>query len=150
MRGASLALLLLASACIGRGDPGHAERVDAAQVLELVGRMESFYASLEDRSLDAVETFDDETLRVFFRTEQEFSDYYASLASQVRDARFRLAIADRVRIRTFRFSDPDTALVRVVLRGRHMRELRFWDLEVSRIDTWRHTSAGWMLSPDKL
>jgi hypothetical protein len=34
--------------------------------------------------------------------------------------------------------------------GRHYRELRFWRLEISRTDTWRHTSAGWLLSPEKL
>jgi hypothetical protein len=149
MRGASLALLL-ASACIWGGDPGHAERVDATEVLELVARMEAFYAALERRSLDAVETFNDQALRAYFESEQQFSDYYASLASQVRDARFRLAVADRVWVRTFRFPDPDTALVQITLKGRHMRGLRFWDLEVSRVDTWRHTSAGWMISPDKL
>jgi hypothetical protein len=124
--------------------------VDATEVLELVARMEAFYAALERRSLDAVETFNDQALRAYFESEQQFSDYYASLASQVRDARFRLAVADRVWVRTFRFPDPDTALVQITLKGRHMRGLRFWDLEVSRVDTWRHTSAGWMISPDKL
>ncbi len=149
MRGASLALLL-ASACIWGGESGHAERVDDADVLELVSRMEAFYGLLESRSLDAIETFDDPALHAFFRSDQEFSDYYASLASQVRDARFRLSRADRVWVRTFRFIDPDTALANVSLRGRHMRELRFWNREVGRVDTWRRTSAGWTISPDKL
>jgi hypothetical protein len=150
MRLAPLALLLLASACFGGGGPGRAERVEATEILELVARMEAFYGALENRSLDTIETYHDESLRAFFESEDDFVDYYAALASQVRDARFRFSNPEQIHIRTFRFPDPDTALVQLTLVGRHYRELRFWKLEIPRTDTWRHTSGGWLVSPDKL
>jgi hypothetical protein len=145
----ALGALLLAAGCLGGGE-GQVERVSEGEVLELVDRLDRFYDTLEGRSLDAVDTYDDARLRAYFRSDQEFSDYYASLASQVRGASFRHARASRVRIRAFQLPDPDTAVVRITLQGQHLRALRFWTLEVDRIDTWRHTASGWIVAPEKL
>ena len=113
-------------------------------------RIEVFYRSLEDIPLDAEMTYQDEDLRAHFRDETSFADYYASLADQVRRASLRNGRAHRVEIREFRFEGPELARVDVSLYGRHLRGLRFWQIELERTDTWLLEEGAWLLSPEKL
>jgi hypothetical protein len=142
-----LGLLLGGCAWIGGGA---FERVDDRDVVEFAERIDRFYASLEGRSLDSMMTFEDERLRSYFDRPGAFSDYYASLANQVRDADFRFAAAERVEIREFRFQDERTARVELWLFGRHFRRLRFWQLRLARTDTWWHNGDDWVVAPDRL
>lgn len=113
-------------------------------------RAASFYASLANRPLDAYVTFEDVELREYFPGPREFADYYASLARQVRDARFRRSRIVEVEVRELHFEAEDLALVDVRLVGRHERVLLFWDVEVDRRDAWRLEGDTWLLTPEKL
>jgi hypothetical protein len=150
LRGGLLPLLL--SACLFGGDEPLPEvspdRAEAAQ--RLSARLDSFYQQLAGVPLDAVSTYDTPSLRSYFTGPSAFSDYYASLANQARDAGLRSVTAEGVRVREFYFDDADTANVNVVILGRHQRRLRFWQIELERTDTWRRLNGVWLLVPAKL
>jgi hypothetical protein len=141
---------LLASACLWAGTKGSVEVVRDPEVLEFAQRIEQFYSGLEGRSVNVFHTYQDPKLRDFFVREQEFVDYYASLASQLRDASFRHGRPVRVEIQEFRFQDPQRAVVDLTLVGQHFRGLRFWDVRIQRTDTWRRRRSVWVLSPERL
>jgi hypothetical protein len=119
-------------------------------VVEFQRRIESFYRRLEGRSLDVQVTFEDRDLREFFSNEEEFSDYYAALADEVRRAGFQYGRPTRVEVLEFRFEGRDRATVDVKLSGRHSRALRFWEVELRRGDTWERRGTTWLLSPKRL
>jgi hypothetical protein len=124
-------------------------RVDDVEIRAFASRIESFYTGLEGLPLDTALTFEDRALRAYFADPREFSDYYASIAEQVREARMRHAAPKRVEIVEFRFDRPDLARVEVQLRGDHMRGLVPWDVEVLRSDTWRQVGGTWYVTPEK-
>jgi hypothetical protein len=148
-RGRGLALLV-ACACFWPGGPGSVEIVDEAEIRRLGSRIERFYGSLEGRSLAVRDTFDDPELRAFFSSDLEFSDYYAGLADAVRRAGFRQARALRVEVLEFRFEGPDHAVVDIAFTGQNVRRLRFWEISVTRSDTWRLRGTTWVVSPEAL
>ena len=139
----------LFSACVGGVGP-QGEAVDEVQILAFADRIEVFYRSLERIPLDVLMTYEDPDLRAHFADPSSFSDYYADLADQVREANFRNGRAESVEIRQFRFETPELARVDVELMGRHDRGLRFWQFGLPRTDTWRLIEGSWMLSPGKL
>ena len=150
LRGGLLPVLL--SACFLGGDEPMPE-IPAAEVAParaLSARLDSFYERLAGVPIDAVTTFDMPGLRDYFTGPPAFADYYASLANQVRDARLANGKADRVVVREFHFADADTAMVTIAILGHHQRRLRFWEIELSRLDTWRRLDGVWLLVPDKL
>ena len=134
------------------GETGFAEVVDDEEIIELAVRMEQFYGALEGRSLDTLDTFQDQRLRAFFSTRSRVRRLLRGSGGECRSdsQHFRRSAAEIIFVRGFEFPDPDTARVDVILKGRHMRALRFWWLEIHRIDTWRMTSRGWVVSPDRL
>ena len=149
LRGAILPLV--ACACIWPGsgkDP--LEPVDERDIVAFAERISAFYGRLEKLPLNSLLAFEDEELRSYFEGDREFSDYFASVAAQVREASLRNTTADRVLIREFRFADEDLAEVDITLEGRHKRGLRRGLIELQRTDTWRRVGGTWSLSPDKL
>ena len=149
LRGAILPLV--ACACIWPGsgkDP--LEPVDERDVVAFAERISAFYGRLEKLPLNSLLAFEDAELRSYFEGDREFSDYFASVAAQVREASLRNTTADRVLIREFRFADEDLAEVDITLEGRHKRGLRWGLIELQRTDTWRRVGGTWSLSPDKL
>ena len=149
LRGAILPLV--ACACIWPGsgkDP--LEPVDERDIVAFAERISAFYRRLEKLPLNSLIAFEDTELRSFFEDEREFSDYFASVAAQAREASLRNTRADRVLIREFRFSDENLAEVDITLEGRHMRGLRWGLIELQRTDTWRRMGGTWSLTPDKL
>ena len=85
LRGA--ALPLLACACIWPGagtDP--LEPVDERGIVVFAERISAFYGRLENMPLNSLTAFEDPELRSYFDGEREFSDYFASVAAQVRDS----------------------------------------------------------------
>ncbi len=149
LRGAILPLL--ACACIwpgGGSDP--LEPVDERDIVAFAERISAFYRRLEKLPLNSLIAFEDTELRSFFEDDREFSDYFASVAAQAREASLRNTRADRVLIREFRFADENLAEVDITLEGRHMRGLRRGLIELQRTDTWRRMGGTWSLTPDKL
>ncbi len=149
LRGAILPLV--ACACIWPGsgkDP--LEPVDERDIVAFAERISAFYGRLEKLPLNSLLAFEDAELRSYFEGDREFSDYFASVAAQVREASLRNTTADRVLIREFRFADEDLAEVDITLEGRHKRGLRRGLIELQRTDTWRRVGGTWSLSPDKL
>ena len=149
LRGA--ALPLLACACIWPGagtDP--LEPVDERGIVVFAERISAFYGRLENMPLNSLTAFEDPELRSYFDGEREFSDYFASVAAQVREAGLRNTRSERVLIREFRFDDQGVAEVDITLQGRHKRGLRRGMVEVQRTDTWRRVGGIWSLAPDKL
>ncbi len=149
LRGAILPLV--ACACIWPGsgkDP--LEPVDERDIVAFAERISAFYGRLEKLPLNSLIAFEDPELRSYFEGDREFSDYFASVAAQVREASLRNTTADRVLIREFRFADEDLAEVDITLEGRHKRGLRWGLIELQRTDTWRRVGGIWSLSPDKL
>ncbi len=156
-------LALAAVGCALGGDPverervevvepiaPYAERVDLQEIDAFALRIERFYRSIARRPLDAYATFEDENLRAFFNDPNEFEDYYAALANQVRRAKLRNARADEVRVREFRFEGDELARVDVLIVGRHERAFRVRDIVIERTDTWRRSGDTWFLRPGRL
>lgn len=129
---------------------GSAVRVADPEVAAFAARIDGFYRALEQRPLDSATTFDDPRLHAFFASPREFSDWYASLANQVRDANLRLGRAETVRVREFRFDEPGVARVFVELSGYRGRRLLFSAVSIQRTDVWRQRDGAWLLSPEKL
>jgi hypothetical protein len=149
-RAVSVVLPLLLAAC-GLFDvtrvPASVEDVEAVRFAE---RIQGFYGALENVPIDSLMTYENRELRAYFENDRAFSDYYASLAGELRDADFRNGRAERVVIDEFRFEGPGEASVDLTLVGRHMRELRFWERKVRRTDRWRQVEGVWLVSPSKL
>ncbi len=149
LRGAILPLL--ACACIWPGGGSNPlEPVDERDIVAFAERISAFYRRLEKLPLNSLIAFEDTELRSFFEDDREFSDYFASVAAQAREASLRNTRADRVLIREFRFTDENLAEVDITLEGRHMRGLRRGLIELQRTDTWRRMGGTWSLTPDKL
>lgn len=150
-RGGALCALA-ASACLwgGSTEPNPIEAVHDPAILQFTARIERFYEGLVGRPLDVRATYDDLHLRSFFADTESFSDYYAALATELRRAGFRHSRPTRVEILEFHFEGPGRAIVHVRLTGRHLRTLRFWNVDVERADTWERLGATWMVSPGRL
>ena len=85
-----------------------------------------------------------------FADRAAFSDYYSALANEIRRVNLRNTRAERVDILEFHFTDPNAAEVTVHFVGPHQRFLRFWDLEVERVDQWQRLEGRWVIVPAKL
>jgi hypothetical protein len=139
-------LALALAACAGPP----ATPVHDPLVVAFASRIEEFYGGLVGMPLDSELTFQSRALRSYFVDPGGFSDYYASIANQVRSAHMRNARATSVEIMEFRFEAPDRARVDVEVRGDHMRGLIPWDVSVQRSDTWRQVGGTWYVTPEKL
>ena len=149
--GACLVLGLVLTAASGCGGiRGRQEPVNDEQILALARRLDEFYRSLENRTLDTLATFEDRRLRAYFADDIAFSDYYASLAAQVRRALLRYGRVDDVQVVEFSLKEDDHALVQIQLSGKHQRQLHFWRVELERTDSWRRLSGRWFLVPEDL
>jgi hypothetical protein len=139
--------LLLLAAC---GLPAAIPPVDDAGAVAFSRRIEAFYAALEDVPVAAIWTYESPELHGYFTGRPAFDDYFASLAMQVRSAALRDGRVEHFRIAEFRILDPDHAVVELQLVGHHQRELRFWEIELPRTDTWQRVRGTWTVTPAKL
>jgi hypothetical protein len=144
---ASVAWLGLACAS---APAGSAVRVADPEIAAFAARIDGFYRALEQRPLDSAATFEDPRLHAFFASPRDFSDWYASLANQVRDANLALGRAESVRVLEFRFDEPGVARVFVELSGHRGRRVLFRAVSIQRTEVWRQRDGTWLLSPEKL
>lgn len=145
------ALLPLALAACGLFAPEPVPvGVDDVDAVRFAERIQGFYGALENVPLDALITYENRELRAYFADERAFSDYYAALAGDLRDAAFRNGRAEKVLIDEFSFDGPGEARVELTLIGRHIRELLFWERRIRRTDLWRQVEGVWLLTPSKL
>lgn len=147
--GAALLLLICTAVACGIG-AGPRAPVDDDEAVAFSRRIEAFYSALEDVPVAAVWTYDSAELHGYFTSRRAFDDYFASLATQVRRATLRDGRIERIEVREFRLTDADHAVVELELVGRHERELRFWEIELPRIDTWERVRGTWTVRPDRL
>jgi hypothetical protein len=148
---ATVAALALAAACATREEAPPLAAADApAGAEDLSRRAAAFYGALRGRPLDVWVTYDDPNLRSYFASERDFSDWFASLANQVRASNLRYSRPDEVEIREVRFEGAETATVVVVFVGPHEQPLRLRAVEVERADVWRLSDGTWLLAPGRL
>lgn len=148
---AGLLLIALLLGCFRGGSaPVSTPEVDVMDVARFSERIESFYSVLENVPIDAVMTFENPALPTFFASQSAYMDYYSSLANQVRGQNMLNTRPRKVIVSEFHFEGPDEALVEVTLSGPYRRTLWPWDVEVSRVDTWKRLDGVWLLTPDKL
>ena len=70
-------------------DPAHGlELVEDPALVAFHARASAFYGRLARRRFDSIQTYQDEALRDYFRTEAAFADYYADLTSALVEAHF--------------------------------------------------------------
>ena len=146
---AGLLLALLLPAC-GFSGAGSVQAVDDDGAVAFARRIEAFYSALEDVPVAAIWTYESPELHGYFTGRPAFDDYFASLAMQVRSATLRDGRVERFEITEFRMLDPERAVVELQLIGRHERELRFWEIELPRTDTWQRVRGTWTVRPDRL
>jgi hypothetical protein len=139
----------LVCAC-GTFETGASANVEDAEAVAFARRAEAFYAALQGVPIPAIWTYERPELYGYFTGRPAFDDYFASLAMQVRKATLRDGRIERFVIEEFRLLAPDHAVVELKLVGHHERELRFWEIELPRTDTWRRVSGVWTVSPDRL
>ena len=112
---------------------------------------EDFYVRLGNRRVDSIATYRDPGLREFFRSEQDFADYYAALVRELSQAHFEANRPTRILVE--RLEPDEDGRVRIELRmyGRNDRPLRWWRARLRRTDLWERDEADlWRIRPGKV
>lgn len=174
-------LVLGASAgCAGRGADDAPAPFDIGVVEEGAGGRRAlmllandFYKRIANRRFNSIATYQDPSLREFFRTEQAWSDYYADLVQKLEDASFEAVRPTRVDIVSIDFEERDAAetegmdpaqvdplitvlepqlTARIVVRftGENGKPLRWWSTSTLRKDRWKRIEGRWWIVPGKL
>jgi hypothetical protein len=160
-RAVALVLGLLALGCgswppFGGAGPGPAP--DASQGIELVGegavvefyeRASAFYGRLARRRFDSIETYQDEALRDFFRSEEAYADYYADLTGALVEAHFEKNRPIALEVLELRLEGPGRARVQTRITGADGRPLRRGNVHLERTDRWERTDGTWRIEPGK-
>jgi len=109
-----------------------------------------FYVRIINRRFNSLSTFHDPALRELFLTPEAFADYFASFADALDQAHFDALRPLWVRLERLEVSAPDEVLVTVRLRGENALPLRWWNVELLRVDRWEKVSGQWRIIPGKL
>ncbi|MGH0034377.1 MAG: hypothetical protein ACQGVK_05070 [Myxococcota bacterium] len=134
-----------------------------------------FYRRIANRRFNSIATYQDPSLREFFRTEQAWSDYYADLVQKLEEAYFEAVRPTRVQVVSIDFEERDVAeleggspetgepdpllatlepqlTARIVVRftGENGRPLRWWTTSIQRTDSWKRIEGRWWIVPGKL
>jgi len=131
-------------------DPEHGlELVDDPALLEFHVRATAFYGRLARRRFDSIQTYQDEKLRDFFRTETAFADYYADLTSALSEAHFEKNRPIALAVVEFALEGPGRARVVTRFVGEDGRPLRRGEVELERSDRWERIDGAWWIVPGR-
>jgi hypothetical protein len=131
-------------------DPAHGlELVQDPALLEFHARASAFYGRLARRRFDSIQTYQDETLRDFFRSEVTFADYYADLTSALVDANFEKNRPIALHVVEFALDGPGRARVLTRFVGEDGRPLRRGEVELERSDRWERIDGAWWIVPGR-
>lgn len=134
-----------------RGDPRYGvEVVEFEGIADFHARARAFYDRLASRRVNTYATYKDRVLREYFRTEQEFADYYADLADDLATGWFEQNRPLEVHVAEFVFDAPGRARVTVHLVGENGLPLRPGTTRLEREDHWERRDGRWWIVPAKL
>jgi hypothetical protein len=158
-RASLLALGLLGCASglpFGGDGPGPAadlaqgiEVVEDGAVVEFYERASTFYGRLARRRFDSIETYQDEVLRDFFRSETAYADYYADLTGALVEAHFDKNRPLLLEVLELRLEGPGRARVDTRMTGEDGRPLRPGHVELLRSDRWERIEGTWRIEPGR-
>jgi hypothetical protein len=154
-RRALLGVALLCGAC---GSPqsvlpdlsAGVEIVESRGIASFYERASAFYDRMARRRFNTLATYQDTTLRRYFRDDAEFSDYYADLASTLAEAHFAQNRALELTVEEMLVEGPGRARVRVRIVGENALPLRIRPVILDREDRWERTDGEWWVVPGKL
>lgn len=159
--GAPLAAWLVLLGCggwppFGGAGPGPApdaeqgiQLVEDPAVVEFYERASAFYERLALRRFDSLETYQDETLRDFFRSEAAYADYYADLTGALVAAHFEKNRPLALEVLELRLEGPGRARVATRITGEDGRPLRPGTVQLERIDRWERSDGAWRIVPGR-
>jgi hypothetical protein len=131
-------------------DPTHGlELVEDPALLEFHARASAFYGRLARRRFDSIQTYQDEKLRDFFRSEEDFADYYADLTSALVEAHFEKNRPVALEVVEFALEGPGSARVSARFLGEDGRPLRRGEVSLERSDRWERVDGTWWLAPGR-
>jgi len=125
------------------------ELVDDAAVFEFYERASAFYGRLARRRFDSIETYQDEALRGFFRTDVNYSDYYADLAGALVAAHFEKNRPLSLEVLELRLEGPGRGHVHTRIVGDDGRPLRPGRVVLERNDRWERSEGVWRIAPGR-
>lgn len=154
-RCSTLVVISVAWACSGfvgpvPEPPGGSVPVPPEDSLAFYLHARVFYDGLKQRRFNTLETFNDPLLRDQFRTDNQYSDYYADLAQSLDAADFERNRPTSVEIQDFIFESPSLVHVQVRFVGEDDRPLRPNKTSLWRLDRWERFEGRWWLAPEKL
>ena len=124
--------------------------VSPDSAIEFYERANAFYQRLIQRRFNALDTFQDISLRDHFRSEDLFFDYYADLAESLDAANFEQSRPIDARLEEFAFDGRGGVWVQVRFRGYDDRPMRPGKTELIRQDRWERAEGIWWITPAKL
>ncbi len=151
-----LAGALLCVSCAGRvpsAPPDLSEGleiVDSRGITSFYERASAFYDRMARRRFNTLATYEDTTLRRYFRDAASFSDYYADLASHLAEAHFAKSRALELSVEEVLVDGPGRARVKVRIVGEHALPLRIRRVILDREDRWERMDGTWWVVPGKL
>jgi hypothetical protein len=125
------------------------ELVDDAAVFEFHARASAFYGRLARRRFDSIETYQDDALRDFFRTDVDYSDYYADLAGALVEAHFEKNRPLSLEVLELRLEGPGRGQVHTRIVGDDGRPLRPGRVRLERNDRWERIEGVWRIAPGR-
>lgn len=155
-RGAVLAgfAFALGAACASSNPPPDvvqgAQIVTDAAVVDFQVRAQAFYDRFTNRRVNTLATYQDGALRGYFRSEQDFADYYANLAQALVEAHFERNEPIHAEVEEFLVDGPGRARVRFRMVGENGLPLRFWSTSLDQEDLWERHDGGWRIIPGRL
>jgi hypothetical protein len=125
------------------------EVVEDPAVLDFYERATAFYGRLARRRFDSIETFQDEALRDFFRSESAYADYYADLTGALVEAHFEKNRPLALEVLELRLEGPGRARVVTRFVGDDGRPLRPGRVQLERNDRWERIDGVWRIEPGR-
>jgi hypothetical protein len=123
--------------------------VEDAAVLEFYERASAFYGRLARRRFDSIETYQDEALRDFFRSDAAYADYYADLTAALAEAHFEKNRPLSLEVLEMRLEGPGRARVETRIIGEDGRPLRPGTVHLDRTDRWERSEGAWRIEPGR-